>query len=151
MTSTTIATLQVESLKPGDFARLTELLESEGLPSSDLREPGVRLFAFRDGDAVVGFAGLELWGTDALLRSVVVDPARRRAGLGREIVEATLAAARRLGAVRAFLLTTTAKAYFERLGFAPVERAAAPKTILATRQAASLCSSTAPLMVKALA
>ena len=151
MTAITAAAPQAETLAPGDFGRVAEWLAAEGLPSADLREPGVRLFAFRDGRAAVGYAGLEMYGEDALLRSVVVDPARRRAGLGRAVVEATLAEARRLGAARAFLLTTSAKAYFERLGFAPIERASAPEAILSTRQAAGLCPSSAPLMVKTLA
>jgi len=83
VTSIAIVALRAQPLKPGDLVRLAELLNAEGLPSGDLREPDVRLFAFRDGDAVVGFAGLEVYGKDALLRSVVVDPERRRAGLGR--------------------------------------------------------------------
>jgi N-acetylglutamate synthase-like GNAT family acetyltransferase len=129
---------------------LAEWLDAEGLPSGDLGEAGVRLFAFQEGDTAIGYAGLEVFGADALLRSVVVDPARRRAGVGRAIVAAALVEARRIGATRAFLLTTAAKAYFERLGFAPIDRAVAPTAILATRQAAGLCPSSAPLMVKAI-
>jgi N-acetylglutamate synthase-like GNAT family acetyltransferase len=151
MTSIAATALQAAPLAPGDFRRLADWLEAEGLPSADLREPGVRLFVFRDGDAAIGYAGLEAYGTDALLRSVVVDPARRRARAGRSIVDATLAEARRLGATRAYLLTTSAKAYFERLGFVSTDRASAPETILSTRQAAGLCPSSAPLMVKTLA
>ena len=45
---------------------------------------------------------------------------------------------------------TTAKDYFERLGFVAIDRAAAPAAIVATRQAACLRPKTAPLMVKAL-
>ena len=151
MTSIAAAAVQARPLAPADLRRLAELLDAERLPSADLREPGVRLFAFRDDDATVGYAGLEIYGTDALLRSVVVDPARRRAGLGRAIVEATLAQAHRLGATRAFLLTTAAKAYFERLGFVSIDRASVPETILSTRQAAGLCPASAPLMVRTLA
>jgi N-acetylglutamate synthase-like GNAT family acetyltransferase len=150
MTTIALTALQVGLLAPGDLSRLAELLDAEGLPSGDLRQPDVQLFAFRDGDATVGYAGLEVYGKDALLRSVVVDPARRRAGLGRTIVDATLSKAKKLGATRVFLLTNTAKAYFERLGFASIDRAAAPDTILSTRQAAGLCPSSAPLMVRAL-
>ena len=150
MTPIVPTVLRPEALTPGDFIRLAERLEAERLPSGDLGEPDVRLFAFRDGDAAIGFAGLEVHGKDALLRSVVVDPTRRRAGLGRAIVEATLAEARRLGATRAFLLTTAAKVYFERLGFAAIDRKSAPATILSTRQAAGLCPLSAPLMVKTL-
>ena len=151
MTSIAATVLQAGPLAPGDFRRLADLLDAEGLPSGDLHEPGVRLLVFRDGAAAIGYAGLELYGEDALLRSVVVEPTRRRAGAGRTIVEATLAEARRLGATRAFLLTTSAKAYFERLGFTAIERASAPAPILATRQAVGLCPSSAPLMVKPLA
>jgi len=151
MTSIAAAALQAAPLAPEDFRRLADWLEGEGLPSADLRQPDVRLFAFRAGAATIGYAGLEIYGTDALLRSVVVDPAQRRAGAGRSIVEATLAEARALGATRVYLLTNTAKAYFERLGFAAIERASAPAAILATRQAVGLCPSSAPLMVRALA
>jgi N-acetylglutamate synthase-like GNAT family acetyltransferase len=149
---TSIATIesQVEPLRAEDRPVLAKLFDAEGLPSGDLGEPGVRLFVFRDKGEAVAFAGLELHGADALLRSVVVAPALRRAGLGRAVVEATLSEARRLGATRAYLLTTSAKAYFERLGFAAIDRASAPTAILATRQAAGLCPSSAALMVKAL-
>ena len=151
MTSIATTALRAGPLVPADLRRLADWLEGEGLPSGDLGEPGVRLFAFRDGDTAIGYAGLEVYGADALLRSVVVDPTRRRAGAGRSIVDATLTEARALGAIRVYLLTTSAKAYFERLGFTAIERASAPAAILATRQAIGLCPSSAPLMVKPLA
>jgi len=143
--------LRAEPLADEDRPSLAALLDAEGLPSSDLGGPDVRLFAYRDGGEIVAYAGFELYGADALLRSVVVLPGRRRAGQGRAMVSATLAEAGRLGATRVFLLTTTAKVFFERLGFAAIDRASAPAAILATRQIAGLCPSSAPLMVKALA
>jgi amino-acid N-acetyltransferase len=146
-----VLVLAATPLAAGERAAMGEALRRAGLPADDLDDERVRAFAFADGDAAIGYAGLEVYGTDALLRSVVVDSTRRRAGAGRSIVEATLAEARKFGATRAFLLTNTAKAYFERLGFVAIDRASAPKTILSTRQAAGLCPSSAPLMVKALA
>ncbi len=151
MTSAATLTPRAQPLRQGQLSHLKALLDAERLPSADLDEPDVRLFAFHDGGEIVAYAGLELYGGDALLRSVVVIPARRRGGMGKAVVEATLAEARSLGAARAFLLTTTAKAYFERLGFLTIDRGAAPETILSTRQAASLCPSSAPVMVRALA
>ena len=50
------------------------------------------------------------------------------------------------GGREAWLLTTTAAPFFERAGFNPAERAATPAAILATRQAASLCRSSAALL-----
>jgi len=46
----------------------------------------------------------------------------------------------------AWLLTTTAAPFFGRAGFKPVERAIAPASVLATRQAASLCPASAALL-----
>ena len=111
------AALQARPLTPGDFRRLADWLDAEGLPSGDLREPDVRLFAFRDGDAAVGYAGLE--STERTRCCVRSSSIRRGAapGLGRAIVEATLAEAHRLGAMRAFLLTIAAKDLFRTARF----------------------------------
>ena len=149
MTDSLLSTLAPAG--PRDRARAAAMLEAEGLPAGDLDEPDVQLFVFLRGGDLVGFGGLELHGVDALLRSVVVEPTQRRAGVGRAIVEATLAEARRLGATRAFLLTTMSESYFRRLGFSSIDRALAPEVILSTRQAAGLCPSSAMLMAKGLA
>ena len=52
------------------------------------------------------------------------------------------------GANTAYLLTTDAVQFFERMGFRRIERSAAPADILSTRQAALLCPSTAALMAR---
>ena len=70
---------------------MREALRLAALPADDLDDENVCAFALRDGGATVGYAGLELYGGDALLRSVVVDPARRGRGSGQAIVAATLA------------------------------------------------------------
>ena len=72
-------------------------------------------------DVPVGFGGLEIHGSDALLRSVVILPRLREIGMGRAIVE-TLeieAAARQCRAI--YLLTTSQAEFFARLGYAPCE------------------------------
>jgi N-acetylglutamate synthase-like GNAT family acetyltransferase len=62
------------------------------------------------------------------------------------IVDWLLAHASALGARRAFLFTTNARAYFEGLGFEVVDRSRAPQSILTTRQAAGLCPASATLL-----
>lgn len=137
-------------IAPYEFAALATLLEAEGLPADDIAEPDVRLFAFEAGHDILGYGGIEQHGEEALLRSIVVPSAHRGKGHGREIVAAMQAEAAQLGARRLFLLTTSARAFFESLGFTTTDRAEAPEAILATRQAASLCPNSAPLMRKAL-
>jgi len=142
--------LRSAPLARGDAAGLRIALRAAGLPDDDLDADGVRLYAFEQSGDVVGYGGLEICGGHALLRSIVVDPARRRQGVGRRIVELLSANAAREGVRRAFLLTTDARAYFEGLGFAAVDRKDAPRVILSTRQAAGLCPASAVLMAKAL-
>ena len=136
-------------LAAGERAAMGEALRLAGLPADDLDDERVRAFAFADRDgALVGYGGLEIHGDDALMRSIVVEPSRRRRGAGQAIVERLLAEAAALGPERAYLLTTNARAYFERLGFAAIARADAPPAILATRQAVGLCPASAALMAR---
>ena len=134
----------------GDLAAVSKALRAAALPDDDLDAEGVNLYAFAQGDGVVGYGGLEVYGESALVRSIVVDPGRRLNGVGRRIVEHLLTTAARGGVRRAYLLTTNGRAYFEGLGFAEVDRKRAPPEIVASRQAAGLCPASAVLMVKAL-
>ena len=121
-------------------------LRAASLPTDDLNEPGQRFYAFRDGAAFGGFA---LDADVILLRSLVVAPALRRRGLGRQILDALLAEA--YGAREAWLLTTTAALFFTKAGFVVTDRAAAPPFVASSRQFSSLCPSSAVLMWRPLA
>jgi N-acetylglutamate synthase-like GNAT family acetyltransferase len=138
-------------LSANALATARAVMTAAHLPVDDLAAEGVNLFAFEEAGEIVGYGGFELYGEDALIRSIVVVPDRRRSGLGRRIVESVVSRARNQGAERAYLLTIDAQAYFAGLGFVAVDRASAPASILATRQAAHLCPISAVLMMKALA
>ena len=134
---------------PGDDAGLRAALLAAGLPVDDLTDPG-RLFWRFDADGrSVGYGGLEPLGAHVLLRSAVVLPEARNQGHGRAMAGYLLALAAASGAERAFLLTTTAAAFFEAIGFVRLDRASAPPAILATRRASAVCGS-APLLTRAL-
>lgn len=136
-------------LRPDGLAELACLLDAASLPSVDLAEPE-RLF-FRFGfEHVVGYGGLEGKGADRLLRSVVVHPDRRSAGVGRAIVAALEQEARELGVQRLHLLTTTAAPFFRAMGYTAANRQAAPSAIAASREFTSLCPASADYLVKAL-
>ena len=94
----------------------------------------------------MGYGGFERVGRDVLVRSLVVLPHVRRRGIGDGMLALLLRRAFDKGGRDAWLLTTTAAPFFERAGFKPAERTAAPAAILATRQAASLCPSSAALL-----
>jgi len=132
----------------GEAADLRAALVAAGLPVDDLSEAGRNFFRLTDGVNTIGFGGFECHGEHALLRSLVVLPQHRGDGRGKAAAELLMRKASELGARTAYLLTTDAAPFFERLGFRPLERTAAPEEILATRQASSLCPSTAALMAR---
>jgi amino-acid N-acetyltransferase len=64
-------------------AGVVALLEAEGLPVSDLTESHLEHFFFTGSDgAPSATVGLELYGPDALLRSLVASSAARTQGVG---------------------------------------------------------------------
>jgi amino-acid N-acetyltransferase len=86
-----------------------------------------------DDDIPAGFAGLELHGSDALLRSLVTLPPRRRAGVGRAIVAAIEQEAQLHGCDAIYLLTQEPD-YFARAGYAALSRDAVPEAVRASSQ-----------------
>ena len=131
---------------PNDSGFVQALAEAN-LPVDDLADPDRVFYRFTQIDGTcIGYGGLELYGQDAFLRSIVVTPGLRNEGLGRNLVTLLLYRAYEQGGRRAWLLTLSAAAFFERLGFKPVTRENAPAAILNTRQARGLCPGTAVLL-----
>jgi N-acetylglutamate synthase-like GNAT family acetyltransferase len=129
----------------GTDKELQLALVAADLPVDDLADAGRAFLRFEKAGRVVGYGGFELHGEHALIRSIVVLPEVRGTGAGRRIAEAVIAEAGRQGARDAYLLTTSAAAFFSHLGFSVIDRAAAPVSILGTRQATTICSSAALL------
>lgn len=138
-----IAATEIASAQPGDARAIAALLREAGLPHEDFAPHLAHfLVARRDGE-VVGAVGAEVTGSDALLRSLVVSPTRRGAGLGDALVRALETRAAGWGVERWWLLTTTAEAFFVKRGFRTTPRAAAPPAIAATAEFRGLCPSVA--------
>ncbi|CDM57743.1 MULTISPECIES: GNAT family N-acetyltransferase [Rhizobium] len=106
-------------------------LAASGLPIEDLGYTDRSFFCAsnEDGDAI-GYSGIEACGGDALLRSVVVLPEHRGRELRALLVRETLAFIGEGSAV--YLATTSAASFFEKLGFAAVNRADVPADVIAT-------------------
>jgi len=119
------------------------LLAENGLPAGDVHsKPGCFYIAF-DGEDRVGVSGLERYGADGLLRSLVVEEPARGSGIGTAICNCLEREARAAGVERLWLLTTTAADFFAARGYERVDRSAAPERIRATTEFANLCPDTA--------
>ncbi len=127
------------------------LLAAEGLPVIDLTDGHLEHFFFTGSDgSPTALVGLEMCGTDALLRSLVVGPNARSKGVGSALVRHAEDYAASCHVQAIYLLTTTAESYFERLGYRRVDRAQAPRSIRSTREFASLCPASSAFMIKQL-
>ncbi|MEO8200994.1 MAG: GNAT family N-acetyltransferase, partial [Gemmatimonadota bacterium] len=116
-------------MRPGtkpDVPAVAQLLTEFSLPTAGVREWLESFWLAFHEEKLIGVAGIERYGIDALLRSVVVASDWRRSGLGRSLVGRALEAASSAGVRSVFLLTTTAEKYFPRLGFEVVSRGEVP-------------------------
>jgi protein-tyrosine-phosphatase/N-acetylglutamate synthase-like GNAT family acetyltransferase len=142
----------VEAASADDRGAIERLLVGAKLPVDGLSAQfpaGYAVVRGGGGGAIVGVAGLEVFGRSGLLRSVVIEPFARGTGVGRALVADRLAAARLAGLDGVYLLTTTAADYFARHGFVAVERAALPGELAASSElGASACASAAAMALR---
>jgi len=126
-------------------------LESAGLPVEDLTESHCEHFFFAgEAGAPIGIVGLEIHGAVALLRSLVVSPEKRTAGLGTALVAHAEQAAHASGVGAIYLLTTTAEQFFFARGYKRTERELAPPAIQSTREFAGICPASSAFMMRKL-
>ncbi len=132
----------------GPIDDLVDAMRNAGLPFEDLGEPGRTFFRYELlGGTVVGFGGFELYGTDVLLRSIASTQSVG-ANVGHTLALLLMSRAFDAGARRAHVLTPGAGPFFAKLGFTPIDRADAPASIRATRQASALCPASTPLLTR---
>lgn len=132
-----------------DAPAIAALLRDAELPHEDFEPHLGRFLVARDeAGVVVGAIGAEVHAPEALLRSLVVASAWRGAGLGGRLVRELEAAAEAWGVTRWWLLTTTARAFFEARGFVVATRADAPEAIQQTRQFSGGCGCSAVCLTR---
>jgi amino-acid N-acetyltransferase len=149
MSAADVSTFAIDGARRADLPAIRRVLDVEYLPSEDIEESALEHFLVcRDEMGVAGVVGLEISGDVALLRSLVVTQKYLGRGLGKRLVAAAEVLAAETGVRRIYLLTTTAEAFFEYLGFRRISREVAPQAIQSTREFSSLCPTTAVVMVK---
>lgn len=119
------------------------------LPVADISASSPpQFFGFRVSDSVIAVIGLEKFQSVGLIRSLAVIPSYRGQGLALELVSYVESFANSHGVESLFLLTTTAEAFFIKLGYRPTSRQEAPQAIQATSQFSGLCPSSSAFLSK---
>jgi amino-acid N-acetyltransferase len=133
-----------------DYQAVAELLRAAGLPLAGVHPALTGFYVAEERGRVLGAVGLEVHGEDGLLRSAVVDPTARGAGLGLTLVDRILRHAHERGLGAVYLLTTTAEGYFPRFGFTRIAREEVPDPVQASVEFREACPASAVAMRKPL-
>ena len=139
---------RVRSTVPEDLPAVERLLAENDLPLDGVRDAFSSFVVAESGGEIVGVAGLEVRGSDALLRSVAVRPAWRSHGVGRALVTRVISDAEASGLRALYLLTTTAERYFPNFGFHPVTRDQVPREVRQTSEFRGACPASATVMCR---
>ena len=129
-----------------DFQSFKGLLKSSNLPADDLNVQRDLLVAYVEDGQMVGTGGLEIYGSYGLLRSLSVKLGTRGKALGTALTTYLIDEARNRGLKGIFLLTETARGFFERKGFVDVSRDQVPVDLHASSEFSGVCPKTAVVM-----
>jgi len=138
----------VTSATSDDRPSIEALLIAEKLPVKDLPSGLDRFWVVRDHGTIIGVIGLELYWPFGLLRSLAVSPGHRSLGIGNMLVQAVEEQAAKLDLDSIYLLTETAKLYFEKRGYTIVERDNTPDAIRQSSEFSHVCPVSAAVMKK---
>lgn len=133
------------------FEAFRNLLRSSGLPADDLNFEKDLLIGYYEGDTLVGTGALEVYGPYALLRSLSVKLGIRGKSVGSTITEYLLQEARKKKLKQIFLLTETARGFFQKKGFSDIPRTEVPDEVKESSEFSHVCSETAAVMTKQIA
>lgn len=139
----------LERATPADAPAIAALLVAAELPHGDIDPQARHFLVAREHGVVVGAVGAEVCGDDALLRSLVVASTHRGEGVAAALLRRLDVEAAAWGVKRWWLLTTSARAFFEARGFRVTPRAEAPPAIRSTGQFSGGCCATALCLSRA--
>lgn len=144
--NTSSPSISLRPAVPSDWPAVEALLLANKLPLDGACEHfSAYLLAISNGE-VVGSAGVEAYGTLALMRSVAVAPGLQKQGIGRMLVERLIGEAQLRGASALYLLTVTAPEYFAQFGFKRAKVGEAPAALQASAELQGACPAFAAFM-----
>ncbi len=143
--------ISLHPLSASDHPVVCAMLEQAGLPFQDLSPASMALFIGAHAhEELVGIAGLETYGSDGLLRSLLVVPGHRGQGLAQQLVSTQESNARKLKLQRLVLLTETAAGFFRHCGYQNISRTDLSAGLLASPEFLTLCPASARCLSKPL-
>jgi amino-acid N-acetyltransferase len=143
-------TFKIRPAQLDDQKIIRSLLSGFKLPLDGLDETKLWVLELSNGE-VVGVAGLEEYDKQGLLRSVAVIKSIHNQDYGTSLANYVIGEAKKSQVQNLFLLTTTAPAFFKKLGFKEESREKVAGSITNSVEFRSACPKSAILMRLSLA
>lgn len=140
----------IQSLDHSEIKAVKELLQLSNLPYSDISEAPVHFFGIKENNKLVAIGALEIYGINAILRSLAVHQTHQNHGYGKQMVRFLENKAIEKGIKNLFLLTSTAADFFKKLAYLPQQRDLCPPEILSSSQFRDICPQSASCLFKKL-
>ena len=138
---------QPQRAASSDLDSVLNLLERVDLPTEGVIDNFHNFIVWYElgTSEVNGCIGLEVYGSDAVLRSVAVHPEFQGKGVGVGLLQKAIEYARSIHVDRLYLLTDTAEEYFLKHGFEYIDRTTVPLRISQSIEFTTLCPSASSL------
>lgn len=133
-----------------DLKMIENLLRKNDLEYEDVFSGNIDFFFAYDSNLLIGVIGLEKFDNKGLLRSLLVKKEYRNKGYGLELCKAFIDYVKNVKIDELYLLTCSAKGFFEKLGFNVFDRDAVPHKLKTAPEFANLCPNYAICMKKEL-
>ncbi|MDO8180206.1 MAG: arsenic resistance N-acetyltransferase ArsN2 [Undibacterium sp.] len=141
-----IDTLVFENASMLDVPAIEALLVQANLSIVGVRRHIAHFRLGKLGGKIVAVGGLEIYGEQALLRSIAVDTEQRNKGYGKQIVRDVCHSAQLAGIRDVYLKTVSASAFFDGLGFEVQAFEQIPKSVKKSSQFRGACPASATVM-----
>ena len=138
--------MKIKKAQVKDLPFIKKLLKKNSLPYEDVSLKNQIFFIGYRESKPLGIGGIEIFEQYGLLRSLVIIDQFRGKGYGKILASKIVEYAREIKLKEVYLLTTTAKGFFKKLGFKEVNRNQVPIEIKKSTEFKSLCPSTAICM-----
>jgi len=143
-----VADLSFEIADNKDLEWINNILKENELCVDDIPSENIVLKLVKSENELIAIYGFELFGQNGILRSVAVADEYKGAGIGTQIMKQVERDVKELELRNLFLLTTTAKKFFEKFGFSIIERETAPVVLQQSYEFLTFCPDTAIVMSK---
>jgi len=140
--------ITITAAEPKFREAIIDLLQSEKLPVDDLQGPLPNFFIAMDNGLVIGAIGLELYGQEGFLRSLVVKADYRKMKIAAGLINEVEKLGKSLSLNAIYLLTETAQNYFTGKGYLLIDRKEAPALLQQSSEFTHACPASATLMKK---